>query len=168
MSIISTQRRVESAPRTIGSEHGTPMPTLLFRATERQLVQQAAGPVLDGITTLDSPLPPDIADPERFAAAVTRHAIEALFGQRPVRQLQSWFTPALFSAFVRKAALISTSTRQSGYRRPARVCRIRCTFPRSRVVEAALVVHDGQRLRAVALRMEVRHDHWHVIALEIA
>jgi hypothetical protein len=47
--------------------------------------------------------------------------------------------------------------------RTARVC-----HPRDDVAEASLVVHDGGRLRAMAIRLEGRDGRWVVTALQVA
>ena len=160
MSIIETTDTSAAKPREL--------PSIAFRASENELrrtVELEAGGV---IATPDTPLPPGFPDAEAFSAAVARHAVEALLGRRPVSQLQSWFSPALYTAFCRKVALTFTSSTAHFKRLPPVVKRIRCTYPRARVAEAAVLLHDGERMRAAAVRLEVRRSHWHVTALEIA
>ena len=159
---------LSAPPHSASSTQNKLLPTLIFRGSEQRLRAIPSAPIADAGTTLDTPLPPDFPSAELFASALTRHAIETLHGVRPIGQLQSWFTPALFKAFTRRVALMAGETGYGAKRLPASVRRIRCTYPRQRVAEASVIVHDGERLRAVALRLEVLHKRWHVTALEIA
>lgn len=147
-----------------------PMPALTFRSTDLHPVATTRD-VHDGVTTLDSPLPANFPQPDAFAVGIARQGVEALLGLRPVRQLRSWFTASLYQAFTRKVSLTLEAFRDSGISaptHPVRVIRIRCTRPRVRVAEAAVLVHDGKSLHAVAIRLEVCHGRWQVCAFEVA
>jgi hypothetical protein len=48
-----------------------------------------------------------------------------------------------------------------------RVRRVRVCAPREGVAECSAVVHDGTRVRALAIRLERQPDRWQVTALEI-
>lgn len=112
--------------------------------------------------------PPEAAGkPELFAAAIVGRAIEVLLGTRPPRQLQTWMTPPVFQALVRRASLGQRVAGKSPARHCPRVLRARVCHPSPRVAEVALLVNDGVRTRAAAVRLEIRRDHWHVIALDI-
>ncbi|MDD7466129.1 MAG: Rv3235 family protein [Actinomycetaceae bacterium] len=144
--------------------------TPTFRSTDiNSLATQRD--IHDGFTTLDSPLPEDFPRPETFALGIARQGVEALLGLRPARQLQSWFTTPLYQAFTRKVFLTLETLKASNAAsptRPVKVVRIRCTRPRIRVAEAAVIIHDGASIRAVAIRLEVRHGRWQVCAFEVA
>lgn len=146
----------------------TPHSSTSFRGSEASLSRRGDLHIHDGLVTLDTPLPPDFPSAESFAAAVSVHALETLFGRRPIHQLRSWFTPALYYSFARKVGLNSQVYQRNTPRKSTLVRRIRCYFPRARVAEAAVILYDGERLRAAAIRAEVQHEHWKVTALEIA
>lgn len=117
---------------------------------------------------LDRPLPDGVVPLDRFVASIVCQVIEVLCGNRPVRQLQTWFTPSVFEALDRRASL---ARRVCGApeRRPApRVKRVRVQMAKPRAGEIAVVVHDGLRIRAAAVRAELRRGRWHVVALDIA
>ncbi|MDO5025452.1 MAG: Rv3235 family protein [Trueperella sp.] len=112
--------------------------------------------------------PPEVAGkPEVFAAALVGRAIEVLLGTRPARQLQTWMTPPVFQALVRRASLGERVAGKSPARHCPRVLRARVCYPSPRVAEVALLVNDGVRTRAAAVRLEIRRERWHVIALDI-
>ncbi|AHU90232.1 Rv3235 family protein [Trueperella pyogenes] len=105
--------------------------------------------------------------PDRFAAAVVGQAIEVLMGHRPVRQLQTWLHPDVYDALARRAGLAQRVHGKAEKCRSPRVRRVRVCSPRAGIAEASLVVFDGKRIRAAAVRLEVRRGRWHVTALEI-
>jgi hypothetical protein len=100
--------------------------------------------------------------------------MEAIGGSRPVQQLARWLDPDCYDKLVHRAALarerrIRRAAGRGGLRalpgavvRSARVCRIG-----EDIYEAALVVVEPHRARAVALRLERRRGLWKVTALEI-
>nr|WP_253281019.1 Rv3235 family protein [Arcanobacterium phocae] len=117
---------------------------------------------------LDRPLPADIVPATTFSARIVGQAIEVLHGHRPVRQLQSWLASGVYRALVCRAGLnqrLHGPAPQTS--RPA-IRRVHVNHPRRRIAEVSVVVHDGFRIRAVALRLEIHRDHWIVTALEIA
>ncbi|MCG2622730.1 Rv3235 family protein [Arthrobacter sp. I2-34] len=120
----------------------------------------------------------DEADELRRAAGTARSVaqacMEVIGGSRPVQQLARWLDPDCYDKLVHRAALAQErgARRASGRSalqalpsavvRSARVCRIGTD-----VYEAALVVVEPHRARAVALRLERRRGLWKVTALEI-
>lgn len=118
--------------------------------------------------SIDDPLPRNITPADRFAAHITRQVIEALLGHRPVRQLQSWLAPGVYQSLSRRAGLGQQLCGTPAKTHLPRIIRADVYRPRSRAAEVSLVAHDGTRVRAVALRLELRRGHWHVTALEIA
>jgi hypothetical protein len=106
-------------------------------------------------------------EPGAWAAALVRTAVEALNGCRPVAQLSRWMTGELYDSLARRAGLaVRIKGRPSLVRhavvRSARVCQITPL-----VAEAAVVVHDGFRVRAAAVRIEAHRGRWRATALEI-
>jgi hypothetical protein len=108
-----------------------------------------------------------LPDPEQWAGALVRSAVEALCGIRPTAQLARWLSADLYESLARRAGLAvrilgrPTVSRRAAVRR-VHVCRV---VPG--VVEASVVVHDGSHLRAAAVRLEVHRGRWRATALEI-
>jgi Family of unknown function (DUF6459) len=98
--------------------------------------------------------------------------LEVLPGQRPVQQLLRWSSPDVYAAVQRRAALRARLRSRTGRTvRPARVVSLRVSFPHEGIAEIGGVLQDGDRVRAVALRVERSTDRsgerWRVTALEI-
>ncbi|MFY9262689.1 MAG: hypothetical protein GX483_08525 [Actinomycetaceae bacterium] len=122
----------------------------------------------DDRRALDRPLPSGIVSAGKFAAAMVHQAIEVLLGHRPARQLQTWISPGVFQSLARRAGLGLRIAGVADRTHIPQVRRVNVCHPRTRIAEVSVVVHDGQRLRGAAVRLEIRHDHWYVTALEIA
>ncbi len=125
--------------------------------------------------TSDPTLSPDAPDqPELdlppvgpWAGTLVRAAVEVLTGSRPVAQLARWLEADLYEALCRRAGL---AVRIDGRPRTAlcaRVRRVRCSTVTPGIHEVAVVVHDGVRVRAAAVRVECRRGRWQATALEI-
>jgi hypothetical protein len=139
---------------------------------------QVPAPVPAGAARAPVAAPADDADQFRQAAGTARSiaqaCMEVIGGSRPVQQLARWLDPDCYDKLVHRAALAQDRrTRRAAGKsalqplpntvvRPARVCRISAD-----VYEAALVVVEPHRARAVALRLERRRGLWKVTALEI-
>ncbi len=117
---------------------------------------------------LTLPLPMQAPDPRITATRIALHSIEVLTGHRKPQHLQNWLTREVFEKLVRRAGL---GLRLNGNIReplPApQCCRVFVCRPCSRVAQTSLVVHDGRRIRAVALRLEYRRGRWRGTALDI-
>lgn len=115
----------------------------------------------------DCPLPRDFPDPEQEAKILTLHVVDVLNGQRPLRQLRTWLTPAIYQALARRAELGQKLCGGPAKCGAPRIRAIRVFRPRPRIAEACAVVFDGRKTRAAALRLAAQHRHWHIHALEI-
>lgn len=110
-----------------------------------------------------TPPPPDLPDPAQLCGAVVLAAVEALRSARPLTQLARWVSPEVFESLARAAAPPAHAERhQRAVVRGLRVCRISRT-----VAEGSVVIHDGPRVRAAALRMEAHRGSWRVTVLHI-
>ena len=115
------------------------------------------------------PLPPEPvrvpaapARDERVVAGVVRALLEVLDGHRTVEQLDRLVTrrvrAELVGAVVRPGARRAASA--DGRRERPRVRSVRTSRPTDDVVEACATVVRRGRVRAVALRLEVRDGRW--------
>lgn len=124
-------------------------------------------------TDPEAPLP----DPTAVCCSVVRAAVEALRGTRPLAQLTRWVSPEVFQALAHRTGLTLRARQASGAPRsatvppatvrPVTVLRARLCRIGYAVAEASVVVDDGQRVRAVAVRLEARRGSWRVTVLDI-
>jgi Family of unknown function (DUF6459) len=110
---------------------------------------------------------PVLPEPRQWAAQFVQAAVEVTTGLRPPSQLVRWTNDEVRTLLVRRAELARRTpgrTRQPrrGVVRSTRVC-----IPCAGVAEATVVISDGPRVRAVALRMEGTDGRWRVTALRI-
>lgn len=111
----------------------------------------------------------DLPDPAEWAARMAHALLEVMTGARPAPQVVRWTTPEVYAVVARRGALVA---RRAAEGRPARrhriaVRRVRVCEPVDGVAEAAVVVQDGPRVRAVALRLVGQDGKWRVSALQV-
>jgi len=114
----------------------------------------------------DPPPPADVEalpDPRRWAALLAQAVVEILGGHRPVGQIVRWVDPEIYER-VRSSAPAHTRG-PSGT--PVRVRRVRVSTALDGTVEAAAVVDDGTRCRALAMRFEALARRWQCTALDL-
>lgn len=171
------------AARPVGRAGGTRVappsarpPTPLPRtSTERPWDRvRFAGPVRRSTTQAEtdaavglSSEPEGLPDPEQWAAALVRSAVEALLGLRPAAQLGRWLSQDLYEALARRAGLAVRVHGRSQVARGTVIRRVHVCPVREGVREATVVLHDGQKVRAAAVRLEVHRGRWRATALEI-
>ena len=111
-----------------------------------------------------APLP----EPGAWATRFVQAAVEVAAGVRSPGQLARWSTLEVHTMLTRRA-LLSLRVRRNSDRPAGRVVvrTVRTCQPRDGVCEAGAVVMDGDRVRAVALRMEGTRGRWQVIAMEL-
>ncbi|MBD5830472.1 Rv3235 family protein [Janibacter melonis] len=115
----------------------------------------------------------ELPDAQAWAAHVGQAVVEVMHGARPPAQVLRWTSPEVYTVVARRGALAARRAghplRQGeGVVRRVRVRTARVCHPRDDVAEASLVVHDGGRLRAMAIRLEGRDGRWVVTALQVA
>ena len=109
------------------------------------------------------PLP----EPAPWAGAVVLGAVEALVGLRPPSQLARLLAPELYGPLARRARLAERVVGRPAHARRTQVRRVRVCRIDALTVEAAVVVHDGARVRGAAVRLEAHRGRWRATALEI-
>lgn len=110
---------------------------------------------------------PPLPDPTALACRVARAALEVLHGQRPAHQLARWTSAQVYDQLLTRAHLLNVSG--AGRRRPLRVGirRVRLLRLGTTSAEATVILHDGSRVRAAAVRLEGRRGTWRVTCLEL-
>ena len=108
----------------------------------------------------------DLPNPADRGALIARTAVECLLGLRPVQQLTRWLDEPVYDVLARKAGL---TMRILGAARGQRawIRGVHVQQPDEITAEVSVVLHDGRRCRAAALRLECFHGRWLVTALEI-
>ncbi|MEJ5946162.1 Rv3235 family protein [Pseudokineococcus basanitobsidens] len=122
-----------------------------------------------------------LPDPAGTCGALAGAVVEVLSGHRPAAQLVRWTTLEVHAELQRRAALAArlrparpsrrpsspSGAGASRAGRPAVVRRVHVCRPSEGVVEASAVVVDGDRVRAVALRLEGWDRRWRATAVEV-
>ena len=133
-------------------------------------------PVAAQLSTLEAAVPEERAaavypEPSAWATRFLLAALEVTHGVRPAAQLVRWTTPEVHEALARRAALAGRL--RSGRAAPAmvsgalRVGTVLTCQTTVHACEVAAVVHDRDRVRAVAMRLEGLGTRWRVTALQI-
>jgi hypothetical protein len=143
---------------------GEPL-TVAAGASSAPALRSVWSPLTEQHWPLAAPAPEpqqaEIGDPRQICGAVVLAAVEALRSARPLSQLIRWVSPDVLESLA-KAALPPTGDRVRAVIRGQRICRISPT-----VAEGSVVIHDGARVRAAAVRMEVHRGSWRVTVLHI-
>jgi hypothetical protein len=129
----------------------------VLRASDRSLVADAD----------DEPGPPPEGDPTVVARAIALASLEVLHGRRSVAQLARWLTPGVYESLQVRAGLTQRVLGTDAVVRPPMIRRARSCRVGSHSMEATVVADHGDRVRAVALRLEGHRGSWRVTALEI-
>jgi hypothetical protein len=112
------------------------------------------------------PSPPR-EDPQAWCGSLVRAAVEVLAGTRPAAQLARWLTADLYETLARRAGLAVRIKGRPAIVRQAVVRRVHVCSLGPLAAEASVVVHDGERVRAAAVRIEAHRGRWRATALEI-
>jgi hypothetical protein len=125
----------------------------------------------------------ELPDPTAVCCAVAHAAVEALHGARPVQQLARLVSPQVYEQLAQRARVQQEVDRVNGVTPRAKVGNADATRTRPRAstrivtarvlrvspiaAEASIVLQDGPRARAAALRVEEFRGRWRVSALQI-
>lgn len=122
----------------------------------------------------------DLPDPREWAAHLAQGIVEVMHGARPAAQVIRWTSPEVYAVVARRGALAArreAALRGAERRVPptgprhgpgrTRVTRVLVCEPCHDVAEAAVVLLDGRRVRAMAMRLVGRDGRWVVDALQI-
>lgn len=161
-ALPTTAAPLVPVPRTTTAR---PWDRARFAAVDGRAIPVDDGAPLAEVIPLGPVLPAD--DPATWCGTLVRAAVEALAGCRPAAQLARWLSADVYESLARRAGLAvrvngrPVQVRQTTIRR-VHVCRLDAT-----TAEAAVVVHDGERVRAAAVRIEAFRGRWRATAFEI-
>jgi hypothetical protein len=108
--------------------------------------------------TAEETHPPQAA--AAFADAALRRVLEVLDRRRPIAQLRPMLTPALMD-------MVFTMTRSTAPPDKAGVLRRVRLRGTDAAAEVFATYTRGQRVRAIACRVEAERDRWRMVALQI-
>ncbi|HLS24722.1 MAG TPA: Rv3235 family protein [Beutenbergiaceae bacterium] len=108
-----------------------------------------------------------LPNPTTWAATLVRATVEVLKGRRPAAQLIRWLEADLWSALASRAQIGVQNSPGTARPAPVRVRRVHGCPITDAVWEGAVIINDGERTRAVALRLEVLRGRWCATALTI-
>jgi hypothetical protein len=112
------------------------------------------------------PLAPAVTPPTRAWVGRLLQAItEVLAGERALAQLSAHLSPSVYEGLDAAARPMT----KPGGRPPAvpAVRSVRMCEPRPGVAEVAAVVRRGNRMAAIAMRLELRAERWRCVALQV-
>lgn len=111
----------------------------------------------------------DLPEPGPWSAQIAQAIVEVMSGLRPAAQVVRWTTPQVYAVVARRGAL-AARRRASGARAStgrAMVRSVHVCEPADGVAECSVVVSEGQRVRAMAVRLSGQDGRWRVEALQI-
>lgn len=111
----------------------------------------------------------DLPDPEPWAAQIAQAIVEVMSGLRPAAQVVRWTTPQVYAVIARRGALAGRrrAAGSRGATQRAVVRTVRACEPADGVAECSVVVSEGARVRAMAIRLSGLDGRWRVEALQI-
>lgn len=110
----------------------------------------------------------DVCDAEvrGWAARLAQAVVEAVGGQRPVSQLVRWTDGGVYRDLERRASLVRTAAGSAPRSVRPQVRSVHVCRPTTEIAEVSVHVRHGRRSRALAMRLERRHDRWLCTVLE--
>lgn len=151
-------RLVPSAPRLLTGDRTAAPHDAWAGSTSAAAVGDADAPDDDVPASVDVG---SLPDPRTWAALLAQAVVEVLSGRRPVGQVVRWVDPEILERLRASAAT------RGGTGRPVLVRRVRVSTQLDGTVEAAVIVDDGTRCRALALRLEALSRRWLCTALDL-
>ena len=121
----------------------------------------------DSTASLDAPLPLDAPKLESIVEILGAACLDVLLGHRAPSSLRPWLTEDILLALKRRASLALRIKGRAPVSQKGSVRKIFTTKVRERAWEVTLVTHDGEKYRAMAMRVEFWNGRWRLMALDI-
>lgn len=110
----------------------------------------------------------ELPDPVAATAQIAQMVLEVMTAVRPSHHLRTWVSDEVLTVATRRHRVASARLGGARALRPrTRVIRVRATVPADGVCEASVVVWDGLRVRAMALRLVGQDGRWVVHSMEL-
>ncbi|MBJ7280855.1 MAG: 3-hydroxyacyl-CoA dehydrogenase [Rhodoluna sp.] len=117
----------------------------------------------DGYFAIETAKKSELGDPKPVLAFLAQSVIETLAGVRDVDQSARWLSDSVYQQ-LRQRSLASKRSRldknQPAMRPNLVIGKISTFSPRDGVVEGVVIVHNRDRARAVAIRLEGYNGRW--------
>ncbi len=110
-----------------------------------------------------------LPDAKQWGGRITQASFEIMLGSRPAGQLARLVDARTLHVLALHTSKYSIARKRhpgTVLARP-RICSLRCFQPHAEAAEISAVVHDGERYRAVALRLNARGNQWLATAFEM-
>lgn len=109
----------------------------------------------------------DLPDARQWAAHIAQGVVEVMHGVRPPSQVMRWTSPEVYAVVARRGSRAARRRDERSSAHRTRVVSVHLCEPATDVVEASVVLVDGARVRALALRLAGRDGRWVVEALQV-
>lgn len=110
---------------------------------------------------------PPLDDLSKVASILTKAVVEVLLGTRSINQVQAWLLEDVWHVIRRRASLSQRSGPPRRHPSPVRIIRVHPCRVDERTCELSVVLHDGYRVRAAALRLTFHRQRWRAAAIRI-
>ncbi|TWP35108.1 Rv3235 family protein [Leekyejoonella antrihumi] len=107
----------------------------------------------------------DLPDPSTWVHRLMPALLECMSGLRPSSQVVRWVSQSTYQRIARRGA-VARRRGVRGIQRP-QVLKVHVCEPSDGVVEASVVVHHDNRVRAIALRLEGLDGRWVMTAFTV-
>lgn len=106
-----------------------------------------------------------LGDPTPLACTVAKTALEVVLGLDGLDKLNRWVTTEVRTGLAKQQSL----SRRAGYqvRGVVGIARIRVSRLSATAAEISIVAREGDRIRAIAMRMNDVHGKWLTSVIEI-
>ena len=111
-------------------------------------------------------LRPDLPDPARWSHRLLTGLAESAAGRRPMQQLSGLLTPSVSYGLTQDFEKANRSRRRH-WIAAARVSQVRASQPSEHAAEVSATVRVGNRVRAIALRIEEHRGGWRCTRLQL-
>lgn len=109
----------------------------------------------------------DLPDPHAWVAHIAQALAEVMHGVRPPSQVMRWTSPEVYAVVARRGSRAARRLHGGRSAHRTRVVRVHVCEPAPDIVEAAVVLVDAGRVRAMAIRLAGRDRKWVVEALQV-
>ncbi len=112
------------------------------------------------------PIRSDLPDPARWGHRLLTGLAESAAGRRPMQQLAALLTPSVAYGLGQDFERANRSRRRH-WIAAAKVSQVRASRPSARVAEVSATVRVGERVRAIAMRVEEHRGGWRCTRLQL-
>lgn len=112
----------------------------------------------------------ELPDPQVLLENLARCVFESLAGARDLDQISRWITDKVYYSLRHRVGLAERARRLRGQvavRPLIRVGKVFLCQPAENVVEAAVLIMGGHRVRSVAVRLEGLDGRWRATAISV-